>query len=70
VAERRIGWLKCCQRVATRDEKRATHFLDMIKLAMIQRCLALLDLTKRTQKTMPDQTQLERVLHHTHIFAG
>ncbi len=40
--ERCIGWLKGCRRVATRFEKLATHFLTMVQLAMIQRCLRLL----------------------------
>ncbi|MCC7408741.1 MAG: transposase [Phycisphaeraceae bacterium] len=40
--ERCIGWLKGCRRVATRFEKLATHFLGMIHLAIIQRCLRLL----------------------------
>lgn len=48
VVERCIGWLKCCRRVATRYEKLATHFLGMVKLAMIQRCLRLLDPSNRT----------------------
>lgn len=48
VVERCIGWLKCCRRVATRYEKLATHFLAMIKLAMIRRCLRLLDPSDRT----------------------
>jgi transposase len=43
VVERFIGWLKECRRVATRYEKLAVHFLAMVKLAMIQRCLRLLD---------------------------
>jgi transposase len=43
VVERCIGWLKCCRRIATRHEKLATSFLAMVKLAMIQRCLRLLD---------------------------
>lgn len=46
--ERCIGWLKCCRRIATRYEKLATHFLAMLKLAMIQRCLRLLDPSDRT----------------------
>lgn len=41
--ERCIGWLKCCRRITTRHEKLATSFLAMVKLAMIQRCLRLLD---------------------------
>ena len=48
VIERCIGWLKCCRRVATRYEKLATHFLAMVKLAMIQRCLRILDPSDRT----------------------
>lgn len=48
VIERCIGWLKECRRVATRYEKLATHFLAMVKLAMIQRCLRLLDPSNRT----------------------
>lgn len=48
VVERCIGWLKCCRRIATRYEKLATHFLGMLKLAMIQRCLRLLDPSDRT----------------------
>ena len=43
VVERCIGWLKCCRWIATRHEKLATSFLAMVKLAMIQRCLRLLD---------------------------
>ena len=43
VVERCIGWLKCCRRISTRHEKLATSFLAMIKLAMIQRCLRMLD---------------------------
>lgn len=41
--ERCIGWLKCCRRIATRHEKLASSFLAMVKLAMIQRCLRMLD---------------------------
>jgi transposase len=47
VVERCIGWLKECRRVATRYEKLATHFLAMVKLAMIQRCLRILDPSNR-----------------------
>jgi transposase len=43
VVERCIGWLKESRRIATRYEKLATHYLAMVKLAMIQRCLRLLD---------------------------
>jgi transposase len=48
VVERCIGWLKGCRRIATRYEKLASHFLAMLKLAMIQRCLRLLDPSNRT----------------------
>lgn len=48
VVERCIGWLKESRRVATRYEKLATHYLAMLKLAMIQRCLRLLDPSNRT----------------------
>ncbi len=48
VVERCIGWLKCCRRIATRYEKLATHFLAMVKLAMIQRCMRILDPSDRT----------------------
>jgi transposase len=41
--ERCIGWLKCCRRIATRREKLATSFKAMVTLAMIQRCLRILD---------------------------
>jgi transposase len=43
VIERCIGWLKCCRRIATRFEKLAINFLSMVKLAMIQRGLRVLD---------------------------
>lgn len=46
--ERCVGWLKESRRVATRYEKLATHYLAMVKLAMIQRCLRLLDPSNRT----------------------
>jgi transposase len=48
VVERCIGWLKECRRVATRYEKLAVHFLAMVRLAMIQRCLRILDPSNRT----------------------
>ena len=48
VVERCIGWLKCCRRIATRYEKLAIHFLGMVKMAMIQRCLRVLDPSNRT----------------------
>ena len=43
VVERCIGWLKCCRRIATRHEKLATSYCAMVTLAMIQRCLRILD---------------------------
>lgn len=48
VVERCIGWLKCCRRIATRYEKLATHYLAMVKLAIVQRCLRVLDPSDRT----------------------
>jgi transposase len=48
VVERCIGWLKWCRRIATRYEKLAESYLGMIKLAMIQRCLRLLEPSNRT----------------------
>lgn len=42
IIEQLIGWLKECRRVATRFEKRAIHYLSMVKLAMIQRYLRLM----------------------------
>lgn len=42
IVERLIGWLKECRRVLTRFEKRASHFLGMIKMAFIQRYLKLM----------------------------
>lgn len=41
VVERCIGWLKECRRVGIRYEKLAGHYLTIVKLAMIQRCLRL-----------------------------
>lgn len=46
--ERCVGWLKESRRVATRYEKLATHYLAFLKLAMIQRCLRLLEPSDRT----------------------
>jgi len=48
VVERCIGWLKWCRRIATRYEKLAVSYLAMVKLAMIQRCLRLLDPLNKT----------------------
>ena len=47
VVERCIGWLKEARHVATRYEKLAIHYLAMLKLAMIQRCIRLLDPSNR-----------------------
>ncbi len=48
VVERCIGWLKGARRVATRYEKLAGHYLAVVTLAMIQRCLRVLDPSNRT----------------------
>ena len=39
VVERCVGWLKECRRIVTRFEKKALHYLTMLKLAMIERYL-------------------------------
>jgi transposase len=43
-----VGWLKECRAVGTRFEKTAVNFLAMIKLAVIQRYLRVLDSSDRT----------------------
>lgn len=43
VIERCMGWLKECRRIGTRYEKLAVNYLAMLKLAMMQRYLRLLD---------------------------
>jgi transposase len=48
VVERCVGWLKECRAVATRFEKLARHYLGMVKLAIIQRYVRLLDSSYRT----------------------
>lgn len=48
IIERAVGWLKEHRRLATRFEKLAINFLGMVKLAMIQRCLRVLDSSDRT----------------------
>jgi transposase len=48
VVERLVGWLKESRRLATRFEKLAVNFLAMVKLAMFQRCLRLLESSDRT----------------------
>lgn len=47
VVERCVAWLKENRRLATRYEKLAVNFLAMVKLAMIRRCLRLLDSSDR-----------------------
>lgn len=47
VVERCVGWLKECRAVATRFEKLARHYLGMVKTAMIERYLRLLDSSYR-----------------------
>ena len=42
-----IGWLKECRAVATRFEKLAVNYLAMVKLAIIQRHLRILDSSDR-----------------------
>ena len=47
VVERCVNWLKESRRLGTRHEKLAVNFLAMVKLAMIRRCLTLLDSSDR-----------------------
>lgn len=47
VVERCIGWLKECRRIATRFEKLALNYVAMLKLAIIERYLRILDLSDR-----------------------
>lgn len=42
VVERCVGWLKECRSVATRFEKLAVNYLQLVKLAFIERYLRLL----------------------------
>ena len=42
VVERCVGWLKECRALATRYEKLAVNYLNLVKLAMIERYLRLL----------------------------
>lgn len=42
VVERCVGWLKEARSVATRYEKLAVNYLQMVKLAIVQRYLRLL----------------------------
>lgn len=48
VVECCIGWLKECRAVGTRFEKTAVNYLAMVKIAIIQRYLRLLDSSDRT----------------------
>lgn len=48
MVERCIGWLENCRRIATRYDKLAVHYLSFVTLAMIQRCMRLLDPSNRT----------------------
>jgi transposase len=41
IVERLIGWLKENRKISTRYEKKASHFLAMIKIAMIKQMLKL-----------------------------
>ncbi len=49
VVERCMGWIKENRRVRTRHEKLAVNFLAMVNLAMIRRCLRILEPPDRTQ---------------------
>ena len=48
VVERCVMWLKESRRLATRFEKLAVNFLAMAKLAMIRRCMRILESPNRT----------------------
>ena len=43
-----VGWLKECRAVGTRFEKTAVNFVAMVKLAIIERYLRILDSSDRT----------------------
>ena len=47
VIENCVGWLKECRRIVTRFEKLAVSYLGMLKLAMIERYLRLLEFSDR-----------------------
>ena len=47
VIERCMGWLKESRRVGTRHEKLAVNYLAMFTLAMIRRCLRILESPNR-----------------------
>ena len=63
VVKRCVAWLKENRRLATRFEKLAVNFLAMVKLAMIQRCLRLLDSADRALGPPGDQERCGRVPH-------
>ena len=46
--ERCMGWIKENQRVGTRHEKLAVNYLAMVNLAMIRRCLRMLESSDKT----------------------
>jgi transposase len=48
VIERCMGWIKESRRVGTRHEKLAVNYLAMVNLAMIRRCLRMLESPDRT----------------------
>jgi transposase len=48
VVKRCVLWPKECRRLATRYEKPAVNCLAMAKLAMIQRCMRILESPNRT----------------------
>lgn len=48
IIERVILWMKENRRLATRFEKLAVNFVAMVKLAMIRRCLRMLESPNRT----------------------
>jgi transposase len=43
VIERLVGWLKERRRICTRYEKLAVNYLAMLKLAMLEKCMKLLN---------------------------
>ena len=47
IVERLVGWLKENRRLATHYEKLAVNFLAIVKLAMFQRSLRVLDSSDR-----------------------
>ncbi len=55
VIERCMGWIKENRRVGTRHEKLAVNFLAMVSLAMIRRCLRILESPDRTSGMRPER---------------